>query len=269
MTSSLAAPAPTTFAEPASDTPAPGRLDGATIAFDLDGTLVNTAPDLVGALNVVLGERGLPHVLQEAAGYLVGKGARALITRGFALAGEPLREEEVAGLVVRFVEAYRARIASESRPYPGLEAALQSLAEAGATLCVCTNKRTDLSLALLDALGLTGRFAAVTGADRAPAPKPDPSHFLVSIAEADGDPAYAVLVGDSANDVRSAHAAGAPVVVVSFGYTDIPPSELGGDALIDRFDELPVAVETILAGLRQTRSRALPGPEASAIDPLS
>ncbi len=252
--------------------PAPlptGRLAGATIAFDLDGTLVDTAPDLVGALNVVLGERGLPHMSQNVAGYLVGKGARALIARGFALAGEPLREEEIGGMVTRFIEAYRVRIASESRPFPGVEAALQTLSDAGARLCVCTNKRTDLSLALLDALQLTACFDSVTGADRAPVAKPDPSHFLAAIAEAGGDPAYALMVGDSANDVNSAHAAGAPAVVVSFGYTDIEPAELGGDALIDHFDDLPSAVETILAGLRTARSQALPAAEPSAIDPRS
>ena len=246
--------------------PTSGRLAGATIAFDLDGTLVDTAPDLVGALNVVLGERGLPHVPEAAAGHLVGKGARALIARGFVLAGESLREEEIGGLVTRFIEAYSARIASESRPFAGLEAALQSLSDAGAALCVCTNKRTDLSMALLDALRLTDRFVAVTGADRAPAAKPDPSHFLASIAEAGGDPAYALMVGDSANDVLSAHAAGAPVVVVSFGYTDIAAAELGGDALIDGFDELQTVAETILGGLAAGRARALPAVGASAID---
>ncbi len=247
----------------------PGRLAGATIAFDLDGTLVDTAPDLVGALNVVLGERGLAHVPQAAAGHLVGKGARALIARGFAMAGEPLREEEIGGLVTRFIEAYRARIASESRPFPGLEAALQSLSEAGATLCVCTNKRTDLSLALLDALGLTDRFVAVTGADRAPAAKPDPSHFLAAIADAGGDPTYALMVGDSANDVLSAHAAGVPVVVVSFGYTDIAPGKLGGDALIDCFEDLPPTAERLLAAIRPAGSQALPAADAFAIDPPS
>ncbi len=244
--SPAAAPAPT---QPSST----GPLAGATIAFDLDGTLVDTAPDLVGALNVVLGERGLPHVPKEAAGHLVGKGARALIARGFAMAGEPLQDEEIAGLVTRFIEAYRVRIASESRAFPRLEPVLQTLSMAGAILCVCTNKRTDLSLSLLDALQLTGRFAAITGADRAPRPKPDPSHFLASIAEAGGDPTYALMVGDSANDVVSAHAAGAPVVVVSFGYTDIPAAELGGDALIDHFDQLPAAAMTLLSQLRAAR----------------
>ena len=239
-------------------------LRGATIAFDLDGTLVDTAPDLIGALNVVLGERGLPHVPEAAARVLVGKGARALIARGFALAGEPLDEAEIGGLVTRFIEAYRARIASGSRPFEGLSAALDQLDAAGARLCVCTNKRTDLSLALLDALGLTPRFVSVTGADKAPRPKPDPSHFLAAVAEAGGDPARAVMVGDSDSDVRSAKAAGAPVVVVSFGYTDIPAAELGGDRLIDHFDQLPAAAAALLA-----RGLLLPAREASVIDPAS
>ncbi len=240
--------------------PAAGPLSGATVAFDLDGTLVDTAPDLIGALNVVLGERGLPHVPVEAARILVGKGARALIARGFALVCEPLRDEEVEGLVARFIEAYRARIARESLPYEGLEDALRRLAEAGARLCVCTNKRTDLSLALLDALGLTGRFAAVTGADKAPRPKPDGSHFVAAIAEAGGELSDALMVGDTINDVLSAQAAGAPVVVVSFGYSETPPAELGGDAVIDRFAELPALAERLLCPLRR-----LPEREPSAI----
>ena len=241
--------------------PGPNRpLDGVTVAFDLDGTLVDTAPDLVGALNVVLEERGLPHVPQDAARILVGKGARALIARGFALAGEPLRDEEMDGLVPRFIAAYRDRIANESRPFPGLEAALQQLSDEGATLCVCTNKRTDLSLSLLDALGLTRRFRSVTGADKAPKPKPDPSHYITAIAEAGGRMDRSILVGDSANDVNAAHAAGAPVVVVTFGYTDIPASELGGDALIERFEDLPAAIAALAA-----KPRALPPSAASAI----
>ena len=238
---------------------------GATIAFDLDGTLVDTAPDLIGALNVVLGERGLPHVAEASARTLVGKGARALIARGFALAGEEVSEGELAALVVRFIEVYRARIAVESRAYDGLEAALDRLQAAGARLCVCTNKRTDLSLALLDALGLTRRFVGITGADKAPRPKPDPSHYLAAIAEAGGKVEHSLMVGDSDNDVRSAHAAGAPVVVVSFGYTEIAPAELGGDALIGCFAELPAAVEALLA----RRPAGLPPAMPSAIDAAS
>ena len=224
-------------------------LIGATIAFDLDGTLVETAPDLIGALNLVLAERSLPPLPVEAARVLVGRGARSLLEKGFAAAGEVLAPDEVGGLVARFIEVYRGRIASESTIFPNLEAALDDLALAGARLVVCTNKRTDLSVALLDALGMTARFAAVVGADAAPAAKPDPRHYIAAIEAAGGDVARSLMVGDSLNDVASAKGAGAPVVVVSFGYTDEPAGTLGADALIDDFSELPAVARRLLAAL--------------------
>jgi phosphoglycolate phosphatase len=248
----------------ASSTSPPTDLRGAVIAFDLDGTLVETAPDLIGALNVVLGELGLPHVPIASARALVGRGARKLIERGFASAGRPLDEAEIGGLVVRFIEAYAARIASESHPYPGLIEALDALQAAGAILCVCTNKRSDLSLALLDALQLTHRFAAVIGADRAPKPKPDPSHVLAAIAAAGGDPAFALMVGDSSNDVDSAKAANVPVVAVTFGYTETPARDLGADAVIDRFDELPAVARRLLSISAARLQRVAPSAIASA-----
>lgn len=223
------------------------RLDGATIAFDLDGTLVETAPDLIGSLNVVLGEERLPALPTEAARVLVGRGARVLIERGFAAAGEPLPAERVPGLVARFIEIYRGRIASESRPFPGVEAALDALSNAGAILCVCTNKPTGLSEQLLDALEMRRRFASVIGADAAPKPKPDASHLLHAIATAGGDPARALMVGDSRADADAARAAAVPCVLVPFGYTDTPAHELGADLVIDCFDDLPAAARRLLA----------------------
>lgn len=225
----------------------PGSLAGATIAFDLDGTLVDTASDLIGALNAVLGEQSLPHLPFEAARAMVGRGARALIEQGFAAAGAPLHEPQTGALVTRFIDLYRDRIARESRPFDGVEASLDVLANAGAALVVCTNKRTDLSLTLLDALGLTARFAAVVGADKAPAPKPDPRHLVAAVAAGGGRIERSILVGDSASDVGAARAAGAPSVVVSFGYTEIAAAELGGDHLIDRFADLPPLAARILA----------------------
>jgi phosphoglycolate phosphatase len=225
-------------------------LSGATIAFDLDGTLVETAPDLIGSLNIVLGECKLPGLPLESARSIVGRGAKVMIQRGFAAAGAPLDEAEVPGLFNRFIDVYLGRIASESRPFPGVEAALDDLAAAGAKLAVCTNKRTDLTLALLDALQLTSRFHAIIGADQAPVAKPDKAHFLHTIAAAGGDPAYALMVGDSFNDVESARRAGAPTVLVSFGYTDTPAADLGAEAVIDHFDELPAVARKLLSALR-------------------
>ena len=227
---------------------APNSLTGATIAFDLDGTLVDTAPDLVGALNSLLGEESLPALPLASARLMVGRGARALIERGFAVAGAHLEPALTQGLVDRFIAIYRARIADESRPFEGVEAALDCLAGAGAALCVCTNKHTDLSVALLDALGMTHRFAAVVGADRAPAAKPDPRHVLAAIAAAGGHAARSLMVGDSISDTTAARAAAVPSIVVSFGYTEIAAGELGGDYLIDHFEELPPLAARLLAG---------------------
>jgi phosphoglycolate phosphatase len=202
---------------------------------------VDTAPDLMGALNTLLGEEGLPHLALEMAPVLVGRGAKVMIERGFAAAGEPLDDERASRLFQRYIILYLGRIADQSAPFEGVLEALDALEAEGAILAICTNKRTDLSLALLNALGLTHRFAAIVGADMAPKAKPDASHLLLTIQMAGGDPARALMVGDSINDVLAAKNAGVPVVVVSFGYTDIPPADLGGDILIDRFDQLQAA----------------------------
>jgi phosphoglycolate phosphatase len=224
-------------------------LTGLSIAFDLDGTLVDTAPDLIGALNLVLLERDLAPVPVASARALVGRGARALIERGFAAEGHPLSLDETPELVARFLDIYRGRIAEESRPFPGLETALSKLTEAGAKLSVCTNKPTDLSELLLDALGLKERFGAVVGAGSAAKLKPDQGPLILAIERAGGDPARAIMVGDSETDVATARAAKLPVIAVSFGYTELDAQSLGADILIDHFDALPAAVERLLPGL--------------------
>jgi phosphoglycolate phosphatase len=224
----------------------PQHLDGAVIVFDLDGTLVDTAPDLMGTLNTVLGEEGLPPLPYEMAPLLVGRGAKVMLERGFAADGQPLDEPEASRLFDRYIEIYLGRIADNSRPFPGVLDALTRLEAEGAILAVCTNKRTDLSMAVMNALDLTKRFKVIVGPDMAPRPKPDASHLLRTVELAGGDPKRAVMVGDSINDVLAAKNAGIPVVVVTFGYTDVPAKDLGGDALIDRFDELDAAVVKLL-----------------------
>jgi phosphoglycolate phosphatase len=221
-------------------------LRGATIAFDLDGTLVDTAPDLIGTLNDMLEADGRATLPLAAARHLVGRGARFLIEHGFAEAGAPFEGAAPESAVEDFVARYLARIARESRPFDGVEAALDDLAGEGAILCVCTNKYTDLSAALLDALGLSPRFAAIVGPDRVSARKPSAAHLIEAVRQAGGDPARALMVGDSETDVGAARAAGAPVAVVSFGYTEVPPAELGADALIERFADLPQVARRLL-----------------------
>ena len=221
-------------------------LADATIVFDLDGTLVETAPDLIGTLNVLLAREDIAPLPMEGARSLIGQGAKALLARGFAAAGRPLDEPRLSRLFDDFIDHYLAHIADESRPFDGVVQALDELQAHGARLAICTNKRTDLSLALMRALGLADRFASIVGADAAPAPKPDPRHLTTAIERAGGRPDRAVMVGDSASDARAARNAGVPLVLVSFGYTDIPAADLQPDILIDHFDALPAACARLL-----------------------
>lgn len=213
-----------------------------TVVFDLDGTLVDTAPDLTATMNEVLAELGRPPLAVDSVRLMVGRGARLLISRGLAASGDPVGEAELDRLVERFLIRYETRIAEASRPFPGLEDALNALSGQGAVAAVCTNKPERLSLLLLEALGLASRFSAVVGGDSLDVRKPDPRHLVATIERAGGIAAQAVMVGDSATDRDAARAAGVPFVGVSFGYTETPMAELGPDILIDEFSELPAAV---------------------------
>jgi phosphoglycolate phosphatase len=230
-------------------------LSGATIAFDLDGTLVDTAPDLVGALNAILAQETLPPLPFADVRLMVGRGARALLERGFAAAGAPLDAERAPPLVQRFIDHYLTRIADESAPFPGVVEVLTELKAAGAKLVVCTNKLTNLSVALLDAVELTPFFDAVIGADSAPAAKPDGRHVAAAIAAVGGDPSRAVMVGDSINDALGAKNAGVPSVMVSFGYTEDPVETLGGDLVIHSFLDVPQACISLLASCPAPNTR--------------
>lgn len=225
-------------------------LHGAAIAFDLDGTLVDTAPDLLRALDAVMDLEGLPRPPADALRGMVGHGARVLIERAAAREGVTFAPDRLDRATSAFIEIYRADIASASAPFPGVENALKRLRTVGARLAVCTNKRTDLSIELLQALGMADQFAAIVGADSVPARKPHPDHFRAAVAAVGGDVARAVMVGDSAADVQSAQAAGAPCVVVRFGYAGVDPAALGADALIDHYDELDAALLRLAAARR-------------------
>jgi len=215
------------------------NLSGYTIAFDLDGTLIETVGDIHAALNHVLAVEGLPAATLEEIRNFVGQGARALITRCCAVHGIHHDEARLDQLTEAYIAAYAADIARYSHPYPGLEEALDVLQTCGATLCVCTNKRTDLSVQLLSTLGLAHRFTAIVGADLVRSRKPHPDHYLHAIRAAGGDPSRSAMVGDSINDVLSAKAADAPVVVYAYGYTDTAPDLLGADAVFTQFTDLP------------------------------
>jgi len=216
------------------------------LVFDLDGTLADTARDLIATLNMLLIREGMPTVALDAARSLVGAGARALIERGFALDGAPPPPDRIEPLVRDFLAHYEAHIADESRLFPGALAALDRFADAGFRLAVCTNKPERLARLLLERLEAADRFAAICGRGTFPMHKPDPRTLLLTIEAAGGDPRRAVMVGDSKTDVDTAKNAGAPVVAVDFGYTDIPVAEFVPDRVISHFDDRWDATHAIL-----------------------
>lgn len=209
-----------------------------TLVLDLDGTLVDTAPDLAEAMNVLLERRGRDRLSLDHVRNHVGRGAIALMDAALRATGAPASQSELEAMLEEFIEQYGANIAETSRPFPGATAAMDRFTEAGWTLAVCTNKRIDLTRLLLDALGLTPRFGAILGADSIDVRKPHPRHLTETIRQAGGTPARAIMVGDSITDVNTAKAAEIPVVGVSFGYTPTPMASLGPDHLIHHFDEL-------------------------------
>ncbi len=218
-----------------------------TIVFDLDGTLIDTAPDLVDTLNVILARHDVPPVAFGEARTMIGAGVKPLLQRALASKGIRFPPEEIDRLFKEYLEIYAEHIADRSRPFPGLESALDVLAAQGCRLAVCTNKLEWLSVRLLDQLGLTPRFAAICGQDTFAMRKPDPDMLRLTIVRAGGDTGHAVMVGDSMTDVATARAAAIPVIAVDFGYTETPPAELGADRLISHFNALPAAIMELLA----------------------
>ncbi|MDP3852285.1 phosphoglycolate phosphatase [Phenylobacterium sp.] len=221
-------------------------LDGATLVLDLDGTLVDSAPDLIGTLNVLLAQEGIAPLPLDAARPFIGHGARRLIERGFAAQGQPAPAARMDELFKRFIAHYNNHSADLTRPFPGAVRALSDMKAAGAKLAICTNKLTNLSMPILEKLDLAWLFDSVIGADLAPAPKPDASHLIAAVEAAGGMIGRAVMVGDAATDAGAARAAGVPLILVSFGYTEIPAAELAPDILIHHFDELPDACVRLL-----------------------
>ncbi|WP_312163336.1 phosphoglycolate phosphatase [Phenylobacterium sp.] len=221
-------------------------LDGATIVFDLDGTLVDSAPDLIGTLNVILKQEGIDPLPFEEGRPFIGHGARRLIERGFAAQGRPVPAERVPELFERFIAHYDRHSADLTRPYPGVVACLTQMKAAGARLAVCTNKLTALSTPILEKLDLAQFFDAVVGADSAPAPKPDARHLLHTVEVAGGRIERTVMVGDAATDAGAARAAKAALILVSFGYTEIPAAELAPDILVDHYDQMANACVRLL-----------------------
>ena len=216
-----------------------------TIVFDLDGTLIDTAPDLIDTLNVVFAREGWPPVPYETARNLIGGGARGMIARGIAAEGIAVAPAKLEQLFADFIAHYTEHIADRSRPFPGLTDALDVLASGGCRFAVCTNKLERLSVLLLKQLKLADRFAAICGQDTFGMQKPDPEVLRRTIAAAGGSLTHAIMIGDSLTDIRTARAAGIPVIAVDFGYSERPVSEFGPDRIISHFAQLPSAIAAI------------------------
>ena len=210
----------------------------ALVVFDLDGTLLDTHADLIDSLNHTIASIGLAPVSYDDLTHLVGHGAKVMIERACKLHGHPLTEDKSGPLLQRFIAHYSSTMPGHTKPYPGLIAAMDNLKANGFTLAVCTNKLESLARTLIDALGLTHYFAAITGGDTFPVRKPDARHLLGTIEKAGGTPERSIMVGDSFNDIAVAKNAAVASIGVPFGYSDVPIESLEPTRIIQHFDEL-------------------------------
>src|SRR5579872_5166890 len=218
------------------------------LIFDLDGTLVDTAPDLLEATNAVLAARGRPAIDPSTLRHMVGFGAHRLIAQAMEATGAAAAPEEMPALTEIFIDHYRAHLADFSRPFAGVEATLAGLKAGGARLGVLTNKPEALTAPLLDRLGMAGYFTAIYGAGKKEYTKPDPRIFhdvVRDLFAGAGDTGSAVMIGDSITDLQTARAAGAPCILLTYGYTPVPVTELGADLVLDDFAQLPAALQNL------------------------
>jgi phosphoglycolate phosphatase len=208
------------------------------LVFDLDGTLADTAPDLLATLEAVLPRHGVPVAIDSSYRDGIGQGARVLIQYALKRQNVAVGKPTLDAIHRDFLVHYEANICVRSRLFPGTIALLDRFAAAGWSFAICTNKPEGMSRHLLTELGIAERFAAIGGGDSFPLRKPDPAHLLMTIVAASGSPDSSVMVGDSRTDLDTARGANVPVVGVTFGYTLAPMATLAPDLLIDSFDEL-------------------------------
>jgi phosphoglycolate phosphatase len=221
-------------------------LQGATVVFDLDGTMIDTAPDLIHAANHALEKNGMARVATRIIQPAVGYGARAMIRTAMESLGRQPSDEELTRMTEEFVAYYAENILVDSRAFPGLVQAMDELRMGGARLAVCTNKRERLAKMLLAGLELDDYFDFIAGRDTFPVSKPDPEHILQTVRAAGGDPRRSLMVGDSSADGDAAKGAPMPFIAVSFGYGESPVDVLKPDAIIHSFAELVPAVRRLL-----------------------
>ncbi len=222
-----------------------------TIIFDLDGTLVDSVPDLAGSLDMLMAEMELAPIGVDLARRLIGHGIPNLVRRALTERGVEWQEESGQAAIKRFTEIYGSRVALETRPYADVVTVLTALQAEGWKMGVCTNKMERFARAVVNDLGLAPFFEIVAGPDTFKIGKPDPRH-LTETAKATGGPAPLLYVGDSEVDIATGVAAGVPVIALTYGYTKTSLEGLGADRLIDSFAELPAAIAAVVAARAAT-----------------
>jgi len=235
-----------------------GLIPARILICDLDGTLVDSAPDLTSAVNDLLAEAARPPLSEAAVRRMVGDGVPKLVERALTASGGLPEAGALADYVARYLGFYESRLTELTRPYPGAVETLSELKSTGWRLAICSNKPEGPSRHILAALGLDNLFEAVAGGDTFAVKKPDPGHVRGVLDALGAAPDEAVMLGDSLNDVLAARGAGLPVIAIANGYGPVPAQEIGADALIETFAELPGALARIVSGqMPQT-----PGPLA-------
>lgn len=213
--------------------------------FDLDGTLVDTAPDILAYMNEMLAELGRPGLEPTAIRSMIGDGVKSLLIRGLEASGGVPADLDLDVLFHRYIERYTEEPARLSKPFDGVIETLDLLQASGINIGVCTNKPQRATNRLLSRLGLDRYFGSVIGGDALSVKKPDPTHLETVLKQLEVRPEHAVLIGDSETDLKTARAAGAVCVLVSFGYTPVPAHQLGADHVIDHFADLIPTLATI------------------------
>ena len=225
------------------DTKIASRFD--TVIYDLDGTLIDSAKDMQVAVSRVLADHGLPPVTEDDVRIFMGQGSKVTMDKAFTKYGKTLDDEALSAVTREFVRYYEADPVGHTTAFAGVPEVVHHFGKLGLKQGVCTNKFERPSRMILEHLKLMPPIAALAGADTFPVRKPDPRHILMLVERMGRTPEKAVMVGDSIHDVEAAHAAGLPAVLVSWGYTARPASELGAEAVIERFDALPQALERL------------------------
>jgi len=218
-------------------------MDGFLLVFDLDGTLIDSAPDLRAAINQMLRERGRPPLSLAQVRRMIGDGATALVRRALTESG--LDPEQATPALPRFLQLYESDAVRLTRPYPGVPATLAALRRQGYRTAICTNKPQHATLTVLEGLGLLSLFDAIAGGDRFAVKKPDPGHLLGLFDALGGHAQRAAMIGDNENDAAAAHGAGIPLVLMRYGYARVDPESLGADALLDHFADLPATLDRL------------------------